>query len=278
LNILVCVKRVPQTGGRIVLTADGQAIDTRFLGHTISPHEECGVEEAVRIVEKEGGSSAVLTLGPAEAEEQLRDAMAIGMERAILLETQGGEWDPVSTAAAIAETIEAQEAANGAFDLILFGNEAADTGDYQVGVRVAVALGRPVINGIKEIWFSDSRREVLARREAPGGGWETYDLPLPAVLGVKEGLNLPRYPSVPGRLRAKKKVIERVSLGPSPSGALGLGAGEDAANPASAVPGPTKLGLRLPAEERSAADIIGRGPEAAPAVVDLLEKLGLLGR
>src|SRR6185369_3169956 len=137
VNILVCVKRVPQTGGRIVLTADGQAIDTRFLGATVSPHEECGVEEAVRIVEKEGGTSAVLTLGAAEAEEQLRDAMAIGIDRAILLETEGREWDPVSTATAIAETIETQEAANGRFDLILFGNEAADTGDFQVGVRVA---------------------------------------------------------------------------------------------------------------------------------------------
>ena len=278
MNILVCVKRVPQTGGRIVLTADGQSIDTRFLGHTISPHEECGVEEAVRIVEKEGGSSAVLTLGPAEAEEQLRDAMAIGIDRAILLETGGTEWDPVSTAGAIAETIEAQEAANGEFDLLLFGNEAADTGDYQVGVRVAVALGRPVINGIKEIWFSDDRREVLARREAPGGGWETFDLPLPAVLGVKEGLNLPRYPSVPGRLRAKKKEIERVELGASPSGALGLGAGEDAAGTDSAIPGPTKLRLRLPEEERTAAEVIGRGPEAAPAVVDLLERIGVLAK
>jgi electron transfer flavoprotein beta subunit len=278
LNILVCVKRVPQTGGRIVLTADGQSIDTRFLGHTISPHEECGVEEAVRIVEKEGGSSAVLTLGPAAADEQLRDAMAIGIDRAILLETDGTEWDPVSTAGVIAETVEAQEAANGEFDLLLFGNEAADTGDFQVGVRVAVALGRPVINGIKEIWFSDDRQEVLARREAPDGGWETFDLPLPAVLGVKEGLNLPRYPSVPGRLRAKKKEIERVALGASPSGALGLGAGEDAAGVDSAIPGPTKLRLRLPAEERTAAEVIGQGPEAAPAVVDLLERIGVLAR
>jgi electron transfer flavoprotein beta subunit len=278
VNILVCVKRVPQTGGRIVLTADGQAIDTRFLGHTISPHEECGVEEAVRIVEKEGGSTAVLTLGPAAAEEQLRDAMAIGIDRAILLETDGTEWDPVSTAGVIAETIEAQEAANGGFDLIVFGNEAADTGDFQVGVRVATALGRPIINGIKEIWFSDSRREVLARREAPGGGWETYDLPLPAVLGVKEGLNLPRYPSVPGRLRAKKKEIERIALGTSPSGALGLGAGEDAAGVESAIPGPTKLRLRLPAEERTAAEVIGEGPDAAPAVVDLLQRIGVLAK
>jgi len=278
VNILVCVKRVPQTGGRIVLTADGQAIDTRFLGHTISPHEECGVEEAVRIVEKEGGSTAVVTLGPPAAEEQLRDAMAIGIDRAILLETDGTEWDPVSTAGVIAETIEAQEAANGGFDLIVFGNEAADTGDFQVGVRVATALGRPIINGIKEIWFSDSRREVLARREAPGGGWETYDLPLPAVLGVKEGLNLPRYPSVPGRLRAKKKEIERIALGTSPSGALGLGAGEDAAGVESAIPGPTKLRLRLPAEERTAAEVIGEGPDAAPAVVDLLQRIGVLAK
>jgi electron transfer flavoprotein beta subunit len=278
VNILVCVKRVPQTGGRIVLTADGQAIDTRFLGHTISPHEECGVEEAVRIVEKEGGATAVLTLGPAEAEEQLRDAMAIGIDRAILLETDGTEWDPVSTAGVIAETIEGQETANGQFDLILFGNEAADTGDFQVGVRVATALGRPIINGIKEIWFSDSRREVLARREAPGGGWETYDLPLPAVLGVKEGLNLPRYPSVPGRLRAKKKEIERVPLGASPSGALGLGAGEDAAGADSAIPGPTKRRLRLPAEERTQGVVIGTCPEAAPAVVDLLHRIGLLAK
>ena len=278
MNILVLVKRVPQTGGRIVLTADGQAIDTKFLGHTVSPHEECGVEEAVRIIEKEGGSSTVMTLGPAAAEDQLRDAMAIGIDRAVLLETDGGEWDPVSTAAVLAETIQAQEAANGQFDLILVGNEAADTGDYQVGVRIAVALGRPVINGIKEIWFDDGRRTAFARREAPGGGWETYELPLPAILGVKEGLNLPRYPSVPGRLRAKKKEVERVPVGGSPSGALGLGAGEDAAGPGGAVPGPTKVLLRLPAEERTAAEVIGQGAEAAPAVVDLLERIGVVSR
>jgi electron transfer flavoprotein beta subunit len=277
VNVLVCVKRVPQTGGRIVLTADGRAIDTRFLGFTISPHEECGVEEAVRIVEVQGGSSTVLTLGPPEAEEQLRDAMALGIDRAVLLEAMG-EWDPVSTAAAITEAIQAQEAANGRFDLILFGNEAADTGDFQVGIRVAVALERPVINGIKGLALGDG--VARARREAGGGAWETYELPLPAVVGVKEGLNLPRYPSVPGLLRAKRKEVERVALGASPAGALGLGAGEDAAvdGPgAGAVPGPTMLGLRLPAEERTAAAVLGHGPEAAPAVVDLLQQLGLIG-
>jgi electron transfer flavoprotein beta subunit len=277
MNVLVCVKRVPQTGGRIVLTQDGQAIDTKFLGFTISPHEECGVEEAVRIVERDGGSSAVLTLGPAEAEDQLRDAMALGVDRAILLQTDGREWDAVSTAGAIAETIQAQEAANGPFDLVIFGNEAADTCDFQVGVRVAVALGRPIINGVKGLAVREGVAE--ARRDATDGGSETYELRLPAVVGVKEGLNLPRYPSVPGRLRAKKKEVERIQLGGSPAGALGLGAGEDAAAVgASDVPGPTMLGLRLPAEEKTAAVVIGSGPEAAPAVVDLLERIGILNR
>src|SRR5881227_3275649 len=124
MNVLTCIKRVPATAGQITLTADSQDIDTRYLGFTISPHEECAVEEAVRIVEAQGGSSTVLTLGPAAAEDQLRDAMAIGIDRAVLLETDGRDWDPVATARAIVDAIRAQEAANGAFDLILFGNES----------------------------------------------------------------------------------------------------------------------------------------------------------
>ncbi len=99
MRVLVCVKRVPATAGKISLTADEQAIDTRFLGFTVSPHEECAVEEAVRIVEAHGGSSTVLTLGPEEAIDQLREAMAIGIDGAILLETDGSEWSATDTAA-----------------------------------------------------------------------------------------------------------------------------------------------------------------------------------
>ena len=105
MKVLVCVKRVPMTGGRIVLTDDGQAIETKHLGFAISPHEECGVEEAVRLVEQHGGESVVLTLGPADAEEQLRDAMAIGIDRGIHLVTDGEEWDPEATAGAIVDAI-----------------------------------------------------------------------------------------------------------------------------------------------------------------------------
>jgi electron transfer flavoprotein beta subunit len=256
MNILVCVKRVPATGGRITLTPDGRDIDTRYLGFTVSPHEECAVEEAVRIVEKQGGSSTVLTLGPEVAGEQLRDAMAIGIERAVLLETDGSDWDAMATAGAIVDAIRALEAEGETFDLLLFGNEAADTGDFQVGIRVATALGRPAVTGIKAIEVADGR--VIARREA-AGGWEVFELPMPAVLAVKEGLNLPRYPSVPGRLRAKKKEIVRMTPQPRPGG-------------------PTKERLRLPEGNESTVEVIGEGPAAAPAVVELLTRLGVIGR
>lgn len=256
MNILVCVKRVPATAGKITLTADEQAIDTRYLGFTVSPHEECAVEEAVRIIEAQGGTSTVLTLGPEEATDQLREAMAIGIDRAILLLTDGGEWDAVATAAAITDAIRTREATDGLFDLVLLGNEAADTGDYQVGIRVAVALDRPIVSGAKGLEVRDDA--VVARREAPGGGWEVYEIARPAVVSVKEGINLPRYPSVPGRLRARKKEIERVGLPRDPAAA------------------PAKIRLRVPVERESAVEILGDGPDAAPRVVEVLRRVGLI--
>src|SRR2546422_8793423 len=102
MNVLVCVKRVPETGARITLTPDEQAIDTTHLGFTISPHEECAVEEAIRLAAQHGGATTVLTLGPAAAVEQLQNALAMGIEDAILLETDGGgDWGPGATGAAV---------------------------------------------------------------------------------------------------------------------------------------------------------------------------------
>jgi electron transfer flavoprotein beta subunit len=250
VKILVCVKRVPITGGRIVLTVDEQAIETRHLGFTISPHEECGVEEAVRIVEAQGGEVVVLTLGPAAAEEQLRDCMATGADRGILLQTEGEEWDAQATAAAIVDAVRAD---GDGFDLILFGNESADSGNYQVGIRVAYALGRPVVTGLKGIAVEGGR--VRCEREAAGGR-DVYEVPLPAVLTVLEGLNLPRYPSVPGRLRAKSKPLAT-------------------STPARPEPRLEKLRLALPAGQGKQAEILGHGAEAAPAVVELLRSIGV---
>lgn len=214
MRVLVCIKRVPAPGARIVLTEDGRAIDTRLLSFAVSPHEECAIEEAVRLAEEQEGQVTVLTLGPPEAEEQLRAALAVGANEAVLIPTDGSDWDPISTATAITKAIEDLES-DGKFDLVLFGNESADSGGYQVGIRVARALGRPVVSGIKGIDVEDG--SVRLRRETAAGS-EIYVLPLPAVLTVKEGINLPRYPTLKGRLNAKKVEVQRIEQQPSRSG------------------------------------------------------------
>ena len=254
MNVLVCVKRVAMVGARIVITPDGQDIDTRHLGFTISPHEECAVEEAVRIVEHHGGTVSVLTLGPPEAAEQLRDAAATGASRLLHLKTDGREWDPIATANAIVASIRDHERDDGPYDLIFFGNEAPDTGDYQVGIRVAHLLSRPCVSGVRNLELSDGR--ARARREFRGGD-EFFDIELPAVLSVKEGINLPRYPSLPGRMRAKKAAIEE---------------GE----PTWRAGATHKELLRVPSAPRERAEILGTGVAAVPALVDLLDTFGVL--
>ena len=248
MRILVCVKRVPITGGKMVLSGDEQSIQTRHLGFTISPHEECGVEEAVRIVESQGGEVVVLTLGPAEAEEQLRECMALGADRAIHLVTEE-EWDAQATAAALVDAIRSEEP----FDLLLFGNESADAGNYQVGIRVSYALGLPIVTGVKSITVADGRARL---EQEVATGRDVYDVALPAIVTVKEGLNLPRYPSVPAKLRANRKPVEAKPV----------------ERPASKL---EKLRLVVPAGQGTQAEILGRGPDAAPAVVEVMQKLGV---
>ena len=253
MRILVCVKRVPAPGRASTSPPTGKPSTPRSSGFTMSPHEECAVEEAVQLVEKHGGDATVLTLGPAEADEQLRYAASLGVANAVLLPIDGADWDPQRTAAAIAAAIADIESADGAFDLILFGNESADSGGFQVGVRVAHALGRPIVNGIKGIEVEDD--VIRARREADVGV-EVYEVPMPAVLGVKEGINLPRYPTLKGRLASKKVAVAQVAP--------------------TAEPGGQQMITLLPAAEQvSATVILGSGPDAAVAVVDMLEEIGV---
>lgn len=254
MRLLVCVKRVPAPGARINITDDEQDVDAAHLGFTTSPHEECALEEAVQIVEEHGGEVTVLTLGPAEAEEQLRYAASVGAHHFVLLPVTEVDWDPQRTANALVKAIENLEENAEPFDLVLFGNESADSGGFQVGVRVAHALDRPMVNGIKGIEIAENK--VTARREIDGG-FEVYAIPTPAVLGVKEGINLPRYPTMKGRLASKKAEIE-------------------INEPAAEEGGQTRIRLHRPEEKVSETVILGNGPEAAPAVVDLLQELGVL--
>lgn len=250
MEVLICVKRVPAPGAKVPLTEDAQDIDTRHLGFTIGPHEECAVEEAVRLVEANGGRVTVLAAGPPEVAEQLRYALAMGADRGVLVDTGPTELDPEATAAAIVHAIRTLDTEP--FDLVLFGNESADAGHYQVGIRVACEFGLPIVGGIKGIEVDGDR---LRLRRDVATGVEVYEVPLPTAAAVKEGLNLPRYPTMPGRLKARKAQLRTIPFEP-PAGGL------------------RKLRLRQPRDDREAAIVLGHGAAAAPAVVDVLEELG----
>jgi electron transfer flavoprotein beta subunit len=253
MNILVCVKRVPDIGARIDLSEDRQSVLTKNLGFTISPHEECAVEAAIQLVEAHGGQSTVLTLGPAAAEEQLRDSLARGAERGILLETDDDGWDPAQTAAAIAAVVRAENE-KAPLDLILFGNESADSGGCQVGIRVAHSLDLPCLAGAKKLEIADGG--ASAWREVDDG-WEIFDFALPAVVTVKEGINLPRYPSLRGTMKAKKKPVDRIT-------------------PEKIVAGLQMQQLFHPPEMKKEVEMLGEGPQAATKVVEVLKALEVI--
>jgi len=249
MDVLACIKRVPDTGAKIVLTDDEQGIDTSNLGFTMSPHEECAIEAAVQLVEDHGGSSTVLTLGSEEATEQLRTGLAMQVDEARLLETDGEEWGARATAAAIAEAVRDDEGVV-AYDLLLFGNESADVANHQVGVRVARELGLPVVAGIKDLTVEDG--VATAKREVTGGR-EVYELDLPAVVTVKEGINEPRYASMRSKMHARKQSVDRAT----PDRRDGPGTFE-------------KVRLEAPETDDAEAEILGDGPDAVPRVLEVL--------
>jgi electron transfer flavoprotein beta subunit len=259
LGVLVCVKRVPDSTEEIVLTDDGQSVDGRRSGFTMSAHEECAVELAVQACAG-GGEATVLTLGDADAVEQLRAALAVGCTAATLVLAESHLFGPADVAREIAAVVRDHEADGRPHDLVLLGNDAADSGDFQVGIRLAYELGRPVVNGASILSVEDGPdgRVVVARGEGPEGQ-ETYRVPLPAVVTIREGGVDPRYPSVPGRLKAKKVQVEE-------------------RHPVAQPTGPARIRMTLPPPTPSSVQILGEGPAAAPAVVDVLERLGVLSR
>ena len=252
-NVLVCIKRVPDTGGEIMLTQDSQSIDTSYVGHTVSPHEECAVELAIQTATATDGEATVLSLGSADSLEQIRDALAVGCTGAVLIEAEAEKFGPADVARAIAEVVRAHEQDGRTYDLVLLGNDAADTGDFQVGIRLAYALGRPVVAGVSTIEVVGNR--VVARADG-ADGTDIFEVELPAVLTVMEGGIEPRYPSIPGRMKAKRVTVETVTPANEPAGA-------------------GRVRLKLPPTQPSQVEILGEGPEAAAAVVDLLERLGV---
>jgi electron transfer flavoprotein beta subunit len=192
----------------------------------------------------------VLTLGTQDAVEQLRSALGVGATSAVLIEADDpAAFGPADVAREIAAVV-----AEGSYDLVLLGNDAADTGDFQVGIRLAYLLERPVVNGARTLGVSGG---TATAKVAGPDGVETYELPLPAVVTVLEGGVEPRYPSITGRMKAKKAKIETLAPRAEPRGS-------------------GRVRLTLPPAQPSTVEVLGEGPDAAPAVVDLLERLGVV--
>ncbi|MFB6110403.1 MAG: electron transfer flavoprotein beta subunit/FixA family protein [Halodesulfurarchaeum sp.] len=251
METLACIKRVADTGAEIVLTEDKQSVDASAVGYTMGPHEECAIEEAVQVVEEEGGTSTVLSLGPEDTEDQLYEGIGRGADEGVLLETEGGDWGPESTAAAIADAIENDLRD---FDLLFFGNESGDNANYQVGIRVAHELDLPVVTGAKQ--FELDGDTAVVKRDVPGGS-EVFEVDTPVVVTVKEGLNTPRYPSMRSRMQAKKQEIKTV-------------------DPIEVEDRLQIVELETPEREDSEAEVLGEGPEAAEEAVEVMKELEVL--
>ncbi|MFW6448569.1 MAG: electron transfer flavoprotein subunit beta/FixA family protein, partial [Halobacteriota archaeon] len=236
-------------------TDDQRGVDDLGLGFTVSPHEECAVEEAIQQIETHGGTATVLTLGPEDAQEQLITAVARGADEPVLLEAEDTDPGPAAVAREIADFVEDHGDGEVGFDLLLFGNESADAANYQVGVRVAHALDLPVVTGIKDLEIDG---EVATAKREVSGGWEVFEVDLPAVVAVKEGINHPRYASMRGRMQAQRTPVESVTAEPVEDDRFEL------------------VRLEVPEAEAAEAEILGDGPVAAGAVVDVLEELEVI--
>lgn len=249
MNVIVCIKRVPDTETRVRIGAGGTEIDPAGVKYIVSPYDEFAIEAGLRLVEKAGsGEVTVVTVGDAASAETLRSALAMGAHRAILLKGTVGQ-DGMATAQALAAEFRGADA-----PLILLGVKAADDDQQQVAPMLATLLGRPCATAVSDFELSGDR--VTAHREVEGGS-EVMDLPLPAVLSITKGAFEPRYASLKGIMAAKKKPLDE----------------KEAQLP------PARLrvqALELP-PTRSAGRFIGEGADAVPELVRRLrEEAGVL--
>ncbi|MEO0192181.1 MAG: electron transfer flavoprotein subunit beta/FixA family protein [candidate division WOR-3 bacterium] len=210
MKIAVLLKRVPDTGISLRVNPDGSDILQEGVAYVTNPYDEYGLEEAVRIKERSPEAEVVaISLGPDEAQDVLRNALAIGADRAILLKSPDYRWlDPLSSASILAEALKAESP-----DLILVGKQAVDDNAYAVPAYIAHSLGLPIVSYAIRIDLSGS--EALVTRETDWGT-EKVKVSLPCVITCEKGLNEPRLPALRGIMAAKKKPIDVKDVSGSP--------------------------------------------------------------
>ncbi len=246
MNVIVCIKRVPSTDTKIKISADGKSIDPTGVEYVLNPYDEIAIEEGLRIKEKAGaGEVTILSLGPNEVQKELRTALAMGADKAILLKDEKMySRDAFAIATMLAAQIQKMP-----HDVIFFGKQAVDQDNNQVGQRVATLLGLPCVCEVVKLTLDGKKATV--EREVEGGR-ELIETNLPAVFTTQKGLNEPRYASLKGIMAAKKKTIEEVA--------------------ATETESKMKLvEMTLPAA-RAAGRIVGKGPEAVSELIRALRE------
>ncbi len=217
MEIICCLKQVPDTEAEIRPTADNTEINYEGVKFVMNVYDEYAVEEALKVKEKVGGGTVtIVTLGPERAAETIRTGLAMGADKAVHLDDPAFQGaDAYSTAKALAKAIQGMK-----YDLIFCGLRAIDDDSFQVGHILAELLGLPSVTGIVKFELSGDKKKATVHRQAEGGV-EVLEVPLPAVFGATKGLNEPRYPSLPGIMKAKKKELKPIKLAE-----LGLSAAE----------------------------------------------------
>ena len=244
LNVIVCVKRVPDTEARIRIDQSGTSIDSAGIKYDFSPYDAFALEAALRAAEGAGGGEVtLLTLGDASAQETLRKGLAMGANAAVLL-TGGVGQDGLATAKALARELEDSDAA-----LFLFGVRAADDDQQQVGPMAATLTGRPCVTGVAT--FEVGADKVVCHREIEGGS-EVVEVDLPAVLCMTKGPNEPRLAALRGIMAAKKKPLEQKE--------------------AEVLDSRVRVASLAEPSPRAAGRIVGEGPGAVPELVRLLRE------
>lgn len=206
MKIAVLIKQVPDTETKIKIKADGSGIEEDGVKYIVSPYDEFAIEEALQIKQKAGSAeTVVISLGPDRCVEAIRTALAMGIDKAIHIQTED-TLDSFQTAKALSKALKDQAA-----DVILCGKQAIDGDNGQVTQMVAELLDIPQVMIIEKFDLSDDKNQATITRRVSGGGKEVYQTNFPVIVGCEKGLNTPRYASLPGIMKAKTKPVEKLA-------------------------------------------------------------------
>lgn len=256
MNIMVCMKQVPDTAIAIKLDAEQKSIDRSEITYVVNPFDEYAIEAGLQLKEKYGGEVTLVTMGPDRADEALRTGLAMGADKGVHISDPALEGsDTLVTAKVLAAAIKGLP-----YDIVLCGKVATDDNTGQVGPALAELLGIPHISGATTLEVDDDAKKATATREVEGG-FMRMEVPIPAVITAEKDLNAPRYPSLPGIMKAKTKPVDKkdvASLGMDPS-SVGLAGSKI-----------QPMGMSLPPEREAGRIIEGEAEEAAKELARLL--------